>query len=135
MRSKPTGGRGGPHSNTLWTAFDKTEGRLGDREWNVVGHYRLAEAFQVKLADFFKRGYLFDRDGDALSNKDLPVLGFRAKAGGEIAYGANRGVPGAVSKADLAERCISLRDAGAEPQRAAAPAPGANQCSGRLARI
>ena len=51
---------------------------MGGREWNVVGQYRLGEAFQAKLADFFQWCCLFDRDGDSLSNKDLAILGLGA---------------------------------------------------------
>ena len=117
--------RSGPPSNSLGaTPFDNTESGLGGRERHIVGDYRLGEPFQSKFAEFFKRDRLFDRDGDALTNKDLPILGLRAKACGKIADGADCCISGAVSKTNLAERCIALRDAGAEPEHAAAPAPG-----------
>src|SRR5262249_23903024 len=123
----------GSHSNTVWAALDNTESGLDGRGRHVVGHYRLGQPFQSKLAEFFKRDRLLNRDGDALSNKDLAILGFGAKAGGEIAYRADRRIPGAVGKTNLAERRISLRDAGTEPEHAAAAAPGGRQCSRCLA--
>jgi hypothetical protein len=48
------------------------------QERYVEGHYRLGEPLQVKLADFFERYCLFDRDGHSLSNEDLGVLGLGA---------------------------------------------------------
>ena len=36
-----------------------------------------------------------------MSDKDLPILGLCTKAGGEIAYGADRRVPGSVSNRKL----------------------------------
>ena len=39
---------------------------------------------------------LFDRDGDALSKKDLSVFGLRAQPGREITHGTDRGIAGAL---------------------------------------
>ena len=76
---------------------------------------------------------LFDGDGDPLSNEDLTVLCLRAEPRGKIAHCANRGVARAIGKADLAECCVALRDAGAKAQRAATPSPGHGQVTGGLA--
>src|SRR5947207_15677229 len=113
----------------MWTAFDNTEGRLGGRERHVVGHYRLGEPFEGERADFFERCRPFDRDGDTLSDEDLPVLGLSAKPRGEIAHGADRGVAGAFREADLAEGRITLRDTGAKAQFTAAATPFADHCA------
>ncbi|MGA8195219.1 MAG: hypothetical protein WB902_17810, partial [Acetobacteraceae bacterium] len=83
------------------------------REWHVVGHYRLGQPFESQLANFFEWRYRFHTDGDPLGDEDLPILSLGAEPGSEIAYGANRRVSGAIGKADLAERCIALRDADA----------------------
>ena len=65
-------------SSTRCPSFDNAESRLTTYERHVVGHYRLGEAFQGELADFFEWCSLFDRDGDSLCNKDLAVLGLGA---------------------------------------------------------
>ena len=46
---------------------DNAKSRLVGRERHVVGHDRLGEPLQGKLADFFKRRCLFDRDGNPLA--------------------------------------------------------------------
>src|SRR5262249_15246284 len=113
--------------------FDYTEGRLGGRERHVVGHYRLGQPFQSERADFFERYGLLDRDSHSLSDKDLTVLGLSAKTRGEIAHGPDRGIAGAVGKADLAEGRVTLGDTSAEPEQPAASAPSDDQLVRRLA--
>src|SRR5262249_35292961 len=100
---------------------------------NVKGHYRLGQPFQGKRPDFFERYALFDRDGDALSDQDLSVLGLSAKTRSEIAHGADRGIPGAFRKTDLAEGRVTLGDASAKPEQPAAATPGGDQLARRLA--
>jgi hypothetical protein len=89
-------------SSARRSPFDNAESRLTTYEWHVVGHDRLGETLEGERADFFERCYLFDLNGDPLSNQDLPIFGFGAKAGGKIAYRANRGVAGTLGKTDLA---------------------------------
>ena len=96
--------------------FDNTESRLGGRERHVVGHYRLGETFQVSAPTSSSGVVSLDRDGDALTEKDLPVLGLSAQPCGEIAHGADRGVAGALGEADLAERRVALGDAERQTQ-------------------
>ena len=114
------------HSNVLWAAFDNTESQLDGRERHIVGHDRLAQPFQRERADFFECYDPLDGDRYSLCDEDLSILGLRAKARGEIAHGADCSVTGAFGKADLAEGRVTLRDACAEPEQAAASAPAGN---------
>ena len=52
-----------------------------------------------------------------------PSLGLGTEPGGEIAYGSDRGIAGAVGKADLAQCRVTLRDAGTKAQLTIAAAP------------
>jgi len=47
---------------------------LDGRELHVVGHYRLGQPFERKLADFFERCCRFHTGGDPLGDEDLPIL-------------------------------------------------------------
>src|SRR5262245_52725879 len=101
---------------------------------HVVGHHRLSEASERKLANLFHRYCLFDRDGNRLSEKDLSILGLSAQPRGEIANSANGGIAGPLCEADLAEGRVALRDTSAEPKHAATSStPGSYQSTGRLA--
>ena len=62
---------------------------------------RLGETLEGERPDIYKRCYLFDLNGDPLGNQDLPIFGLGTKARSKIAYRADRGVAGAVGKADL----------------------------------
>src|SRR5215469_12532948 len=65
--------------DTLWAAVDNTESGLADRDGHVVSHDRLGEALEGKFAYLFNRGCLFNRDRDALREKDLSILRLRAQ--------------------------------------------------------
>jgi hypothetical protein len=62
----------------VWAAFDNRESGLRGREWHVVGHYRLGQPFERKLADFFERCCRFH------TAEDLPVLSLGAEPGSEL---------------------------------------------------
>src|SRR6516164_769140 len=126
-------GGSGPHSNTLWAAFDNAESRLGGHERHVVGHYRLGQALEGERAKLFSCDTSLQRDVDALAEQNLAVLGLSAETGGNIAHCADRGVAGALGKTDLAQRRIALRDTGAKTQIATSLAPVCDQRTGRLA--
>ena len=79
-------------SNMSGPTLDNAESRLGGREQYVVSHYRLGETLQGKRANLFGRYASFERRVDALTEQNLPVPGLSAKTGGDIAYGADRGV-------------------------------------------
>src|SRR5689334_16255459 len=118
----------GAHSSILWaTPFNNTESWLGDREWNIVGHYRLGEALEGDWPKLFSCDTSLECDVDALAEQNLAVLGLSAEPGRNIAHGADRGVAGAFGEPYLAQRCITLRDTGAKAQFATALAPGGNQ--------
>ena len=106
---------------------------MGGRERHVVGHYRLRQPFQRERADFFERYGLLDRDGYSLSDKDLTVRGLSAKTRGEIANGADRGIAGALCKADLTERRVPLSDPSTKPEQSATSTPAGDQCARGLA--
>src|SRR6516165_344791 len=126
-------GGSGPHSNTLWAAFDNAESRLGGHERHVVGHYRLGQALEGERAKLFSCDTPLQRDVHALAEQNLAVLGLSAETGGNIAHCADRGVAGALGKTDLAQRRIALRDTGAKTQLATSLAPCGNQIAGGLA--
>src|SRR5215469_11121561 len=65
--------------DTLWAAVDNTESGLADRDGHVVSHDRPGEALEGKFAYLFNRGCLFNRDRDALREKDLSILRLRAQ--------------------------------------------------------
>jgi hypothetical protein len=123
----------GPWSSTARSPRSRRRGIPANGCGNVKGHYRLGQPFEGKRADFFKRYGLLDRDGYALSDKDLSVLGLSAKPRSEIAHGADRGRAGAFRKADLTEGRVTLGDAGAEPEQPAAATPGGDQLDRRFA--
>ena len=90
---------------------------------HVVGQYRLGEALQSECANLFGGDTSFEFGVDPLAEQNLAVLGLGTKTGGNIAYRTDRGITGAFGKADLAERRVTLCDAGAKPPIAAALAP------------
>src|SRR3954471_4671278 len=107
-------------SNSLRAApLDNTERRLDGRERYVVGHNRLAEAFQGERAKLFSCDASLQGDVDALTEQNLAVRGRRTKTGGDIAHGADGGVAGALGKSDLAQRRVALRDPGSKAQMTA----------------
>jgi hypothetical protein len=61
----------------------------------------LGETLRGERPDYLERSYLFDLNGDPLGNHDLP-FGLSTEPRGKIAYRADRGVAGVLSKADLA---------------------------------
>src|SRR6516225_3454039 len=63
------------------------------------------------------------------ADQDLAILGLGTEPGGEIAYGADRGIARAVGKADLAQCRVTLRDAGTKTKFTAVQAPSRNQCA------
>src|SRR5262245_16542836 len=66
---------------------------------------------------------------DALTYQNLAILGFSAETSGDIAHRADRGIARAVSKTDLDERRIALRDARTKTKLAAALTPDGDQCT------
>ena len=70
---------------------------MDGRERHVVGHYRLGQPFERKLADFFERCCRFHTDGDPLGDEDLPILSLGTEPGGEIAYQTRESVSSLVS--------------------------------------
>src|SRR4051812_41036992 len=94
-----------PHSSVVWAALDNTENRrLAGRERHVVGHYRLGQALQGKLADFFERHSLFDSNSNALTGEYLSVLRLGAKPSGQVADRPDRTVAPTFGKPDPAQR-------------------------------
>jgi hypothetical protein len=63
---------------------------------------RTTKTLQLQVSEILQSRYRFDGAGDAAADQYLSVLGLGAEAGGKIAYGADRSVPGALGKADLA---------------------------------
>src|SRR5437899_81546 len=95
----------------------------------------LAEALQRDIADLFQPGDALGRGGDPLADQDLPVLCLGAQSGREVAHRADRSVADALGETDLPQSRIALRDAEAEADRAAAPAPLDLQFQERLAHL
>jgi hypothetical protein len=112
------------------STFDNAETRLHSREWHVVGHNRLGETLQGERANLFGCDASLQRDIDALTEQNLAVLGFSAEPGSNIAHGTDRRVARALGEADLAQRCVALRDTDPEAEVAATLAPGGDQRAG-----
>src|SRR5215469_6986610 len=93
--------RGG--SNALWASFDDAEGRWGSRQRHIEGGYRLGETFQCQAAEVFECDYFFYGRSHATGDQDLAVLRLGTEPSGEVAHGADRGVAGALGKANLAQ--------------------------------
>ena len=71
-------------------------------ERHVVSHYRLGETLQGNRAALLQSDPTAEPGGDALGEQDLPVLDLGAKPRCDVAYCADRGVAGALRKANLA---------------------------------
>jgi hypothetical protein len=70
---------------------------------------------------------------DALTEKNLVVLGLGAEPRCDVAHRADRGVAGAVGKADLAQGREALRNASAKAQIATTLAPFGDQIASGFA--
>ena len=112
-----------PQSNALWTSFDDTEGRWGNRERHIEGGYRLGETFQCQAAEVFECDCFLYCCSDATGDQDLAILRFSTESSGQVAHGADSDIAGALGKADLAKRRVALGDAGAKTQLTIAAAP------------
>src|SRR6516225_7917371 len=64
---------------------------------------RTAKTSQLQVSEVFEPSDRFDRFSDAAADQDLPVLRLGTKSGGEVAHRADRGVAGAIGKADVAQ--------------------------------
>ena len=80
-----------PQSNALWTSFDDTEGRWGNRERHIEGGHRLDETFQCQAAEVFECGYFLYGCGDATGDQDLAILRLSTEPSGQVAHGADSG--------------------------------------------
>jgi hypothetical protein len=69
---------------------------------DVESRDRTATAPQFQVSEVFEPCDRFDRFGNTAADQNLSVLRLGANPEGEVAYGANGGVAGAVGKADLA---------------------------------
>src|SRR5262249_37076567 len=87
-----------------------------DRLRHIECRDRPAETLPLQVSEVFELPDPFDRASDAAADQDLPILGRGTEPGGEVAYGADRGVAGAFRKADLPEGCVALRNADAEAE-------------------
>src|SRR5690242_13121562 len=91
-----------------WSADDQAL-YVEDRHW-------LGKTLQNDRADVLQRGRFPNRSGHAAGDKDLAVFSFPTQSSGEIAHRPNRGVAGTVSKTNLAECGIALRDTHTEAE-------------------
>jgi hypothetical protein len=119
-------------SNTLWASFDDTEGRRVSRERHIEGGDRLSEPLQRQAAEVFNCDQFLYCCSDAAGDQDLTILCFSTEPGDEVAHGADRGIAGALRKADLAQRRVALGDACAKAQLTIAPALVGDQRPGGL---
>src|SRR6516162_5527344 len=101
-------------SNALWPAVDDTEGWWGSRERHIEGGHWLGETLQRQAAEVFECDYLLYCCSDATGDQDLAILRLRTQPSGEVAYGADSCVTGALGKADLSQRRVALGDARAK---------------------
>ena len=82
----------------------------GNKPLHVKDGHRLRKSLQHDRADVLQRGRFPNRSGHAAGDEDLAVFSFPTQASGEIAHRSDRGVAGTVSKTDLAQRGIPLRN-------------------------
>src|SRR6185503_2354779 len=90
---------------------------------DVVGADRPTEAVQLELPGGRVHDELLDAGQHALADEDLPRLGGRTQAGGEVDDGAERRVLLAALQADPSERRVALRDADPEAEVVTLPRP------------
>src|SRR5712692_9606204 len=68
---------------------------------HVIDGDGLTQPLQRQIIDLFQRRIVFNCDGNAPADEDLPVLRFHAESGREVGDRADRGVIHALGKADL----------------------------------
>src|SRR5579884_3396473 len=90
---------------------------------DVMDGDRPPQALQGEGAHLFQCDEVLDRNGDPLAQQNLPVSRLGAQARGEIGDRADRGIGHLLGETDWPERRISLRNADAETEIEAAPAP------------
>src|SRR5262249_35222753 len=102
---------------------------------DLVGRHRPMESLERQIADVIGLDLRLDESEDALADEDLAALGLVAQPRRQVGDAADRRIVEALVEADLTERGIADRNAHAEAERMAAPAPDLDEAIQLLAHV
>ena len=115
-----------PRASSADPAATRSRGS-GRKRGDVVNLDGSVQTLQHGFAHRLGGDPTFHLGPDPLRDQHLPRLRLVAPARGQVAHGADGGIAGAISKADLSQRRVALSDAGTKAQLTVASTPGGDQ--------